>query len=537
MKIQSDYLVIGSGVAGLYFAIKAAEHGSVTLVTKKEARESNTSYAQGGIASVTDGDDSAEMHVRDTLAAGAGLCDPAAVEVGVTEGPALVEELIDLGTRFSRMSGGELSLGREGGHSRARIVHADDLTGQEVSRALQATLASMPSVSIFDYHLAVDLIVDQTPRCRGVHALDTRTGRGVAFTAPVTLLATGGAGQIYASTTNPAVATGDGIAMAYRAGVTVGNMEFYQFHPTMLCHPRGNSFLISEALRGHGAQLVNHEGVAFVDSHHRLGSLATRDVVTRAIMEELSMSGRDCVYLDATAQDAEETRRRFPNIYRFCMDLDMDLTQQPIPVIPAAHYLCGGVRTDLFGRTDLAGLYAAGEVALTGFHGANRLASNSLLEALVFSRRAFETARRGDDGPVNPSFPAGDRQRMAGGESQARGKLTSEALAGLRHLVRHTTWEKVGIERTDAGLEQACQTLADVGQEIEQRFGDGEDLNEELVELRNMTAVAHLVAHSARLRKESRGGHFNSDHPVRDDANWQHDTLIKGGPLTTGATQ
>ncbi len=530
MRIQSDYLVVGSGVAGLYFALKAAEHGSVTLVTKRETRESNTSYAQGGIASVSDGDDSAEMHVRDTLEAGAGLCDPVAVEVGVREGPALVEELIDLGTRFSRKSSGELSLGREGGHSRARIVHADDLTGQEISRALQATLASMPSVSIFDYHLAVDLIVDQTPRCRGVHALDTRSGRVEAFTAPVTLLATGGAGQIYASTTNPAVATGDGIAMAFRAGVTVGNMEFYQFHPTMLWHPRGKSFLISEALRGHGARLVNHRGVAFLDSHHPLGSLATRDVVTRAIMAELATSGRDCVYLDATAQDAEETRRRFPNIYQYCMDLDMDLTLQPIPVIPAAHYQCGGARTDLSGRTDLAGLYAAGEVALTGFHGANRLASNSLLEALVFARRAFETSR-GDD---EPSRPAADLSSLAA--APGRGNLDSEAVSELRYLVRQTTWEKVGIERTDAGLEQACQILAGVMEEIEQHFV-GESLTAELVELRNTTAVAHLVARSARMRKESRGGHFNSDHPERDDANWQHDTLIKDGPLTAGATQ
>ena len=391
MRISADYLIVGSGVAGLYFALKAAEVGSVVLLTKSETRESNTAYAQGGIASVTDPADSTEIHRRDTLEAGAGICDEAAVEATVREGPGVIEELVQIGTRFSRTEDGGLSLGREGGHSRSRIVHAEDLTGGEISRALVDAVGTKPSIRVLEHHLAVDLIVGGGGTCHGVYAVDMSQGDLVEFAAPVTVLASGGAGQIYASTTNPQVATGDGIAMAYRAGASVGNLEFFQFHPTMLYDPERESFLITEAMRGHGAVLVNHEGEHFVEGRHAGGSMGTRDVVSRAIVEELKQSGRKCVFLDITGRDAEQTRRRFPNINRHCLPVGIDMTAQPIPVIPAAHYLCGGVRADLNGRSDLPGLYAIGEVSLTGLHGANRLASNSLLEALVFSPRGGHT--------------------------------------------------------------------------------------------------------------------------------------------------
>jgi len=523
MRIEADYLIVGSGLAGLFFALKAAERGSVVLITKEEPRESNTSYAQGGIASVMDGSDSFEQHVQDTLEAGDGLCDPEVVAQVVRKGPGMIQELIELGTRFTRRKSGALSLGREGGHSTSRVVHAEDLTGREVIRALLAAIESKDGVQLYPYHMAVELIIDGEGRCRGAHALDLRGGNIVELIAPVTLLATGGCGQVYLHTTNPSVATGDGVAMAYRAGACVGNLEFVQFHPTMLYDLRGGSFLISEAVRGYGGVLVNDRGESFVDAYHPMGSLATRDVVARAIVSEMKDRGWECVFLDVTGKDGEETRRRFPNIYQHCLGLGIDMTREPIPVVPAAHYMCGGVRTDRHGRTDLWGLYAAGEVAMTGFHGANRLASNSLLEALVFARRVLAHARA----PKRP----GSSGRPLREEEPGRPPAAAGQLARLRDQVRRCTWENVGIVRSDAGLAKACQELGSAALEVEalcQRCAFGT----ELFQLRNMATVAELIARAAQMRRESRGGHFNRDYPERDDANWRRYTLMgMQGPL------
>ncbi|MEE2659461.1 MAG: L-aspartate oxidase [Candidatus Latescibacterota bacterium] len=521
MRIDSDYLIIGTGAAGLYFALQAAERGSVSLVTKKGASESNTRYAQGGIASVIGSGDSEESHVQDTLASGAGLSQREAVELTVQEGPRAIQNLIRLDTRFSMEENGSLSLGREGGHSHNRIVHADDLTGRELSRSLLEAAGSQGRIALHEHHLGIDLLMEsgKTRRCHGVQALDASTGEIVEFCAPVTLLATGGAGQIFDSTTNPSVATGDGVAMAYRAGATVGNMEFYQFHPTALWHPRGNTFLITEALRGYGAVLVNHQGEAFVEARVPGGSLATRDVVVRAIVSEMKESGEPCVYLDVTRKVGGETRRRFPNISRFLMELGIDITRQPIPVAPAAHYMCGGIRTDLKGQTDVPGLYAAGEVALTGFHGANRLASNSLLEALVFGRRALEHAATNRNGTPMPSGSSSSLSTVDAAES-----VDEEACNQLRR----TMLDNVGIVRHRVGLDQACATVDEIARKVEgQQRAIG---NPAWVELRNMTTVAQLVAHSARMREESRGVHYREDFPDRDDSRWQHDSLLRMSP-------
>ena len=516
MRISSDYVVVGSGIAGLYFAILAARSGArVAVVTKKEAADSNTRFAQGGIAAALGPGDSPETHARDTLEAGAGLCDPEVVETVVREGPGRVEDLVALGVEFSRAGDGLLSLGREGGHSAHRVAHADDWTGRELVRALLEAARAEERVTTFPGHLALDLIVDGQRRCRGVRALpeDSPGAEVVTFTAPVTVLATGGAGRIYASTTNPAVATGDGIAMAWRAGATVANMEFFQFHPTALAHPGGRTFLISEALRGYGAVVVNHEGEPFVERQLPGGSLATRDVVARAIFAEMRRSGRDCVYLDATSKDPEETRRRFPNISRYCAGLGIDITRQPIPVAPAAHYLCGGVHTDVDGLSDLPGLYSIGEVGHTGFHGANRLASNSLLEAVVVAGRAAQAAG-GEDRISKTSLPA---------FHSPPGGTGSPTCAGSR--LGRTMLEEVGITRTDAGLRRACEALDELDGEISAGGVDSAS-----VDLRNRIDVARLVAHSARLRRESRGVHYNEDHPERDDETWGRVSLRRREP-------
>lgn len=507
MPVQSDYLIIGSGVAGLTFAIHAVRGGaSVSVVTKKEASESNSRWAQGGIAAVFGDDDSTEAHIRDTLDAGAGLCDASAVETTVREGPRRVEELLVMGARFSRREDGRLSLGREGGHQHHRIVHADDWTGRELIRTLLQAARAEERVAFHEDAGALDLILDGKGRCRG--AWVQTAGREVtAFTARATLLATGGTGALFAHTTNPEVATGDGLAMAYRAGATLANMEFVQFHPTALAHPQGRTFLISEALRGHGAVLVNHEGEPFVERQLSGGSLSTRDVVARAIVAEMKRSRRDCVYLDLSGTDPEDTRRRFPNIDRTCRELGIDMTRQPIPVAPAAHYLCGGVRTDLDGRTDIDGLYAAGEVACTGLHGANRLASNSLLEGLVFGTRAAQHAA-GLDEPAAaalPPAPQADPPEDLGERARRLGQLL---------------FDDVGIVRNDAGLARACAAL-DQWQDEATAAGSAA--------LRGRLTVARLMAHGARARLESRGVHYNEDHPSRDDGTWQHDTLMRAG--------
>ena len=511
MKIDADYLIMGSGVAGLFFAIKAAEHGSVAVVTKRERRESNTQYAQGGIAAVIDERDSFASHVADTLLAGDGLCDRAIAEAVVSEGPEVVRELLAIGAVFNEERPGELALGREGGHAHARVVHADDTTGREVTRALVRAVEGLPQVALYDHHLAVDLIVDEARRCHGAWVVDTQTGAVIEARASATLLATGGCGQVFLHTTNPRVASGDGVAMAWRAGAGVGNMEFTQFHPTMLYDPDGPSFLVSEALRGYGAVLVNGRGEAFTES------LKTRDVVSRAIVAQMQESGAECVYLDATAEDAAATRRRFPNIYRHCLGIGIDMTKEPIPVVPAAHYMCGGVCTDAYGQTDLAGLYAAGEVAMSGFQGANRLASNSLLEGLVFARWAAAHAR------PDPVEFAG----VAGEQPTTTVASAVDDLEERRQALRRLMWEEVGIVRNGRGLERACVETGRMAGEIE-TLCDGLAPEAERVQLRNLATVAELIARSARQRLESRGTHYNSDYPERDDARWQRPTLLVG---------
>jgi L-aspartate oxidase len=509
MSIEVDYLVIGSGVAGLAFAVKAAERGSVAVVTKSERRESNTNYAQGGIAAVIDKEaDSIESHVRDTLAAGAGLCREDIVVDVIREGPEVVGELVAWGAHFSEERPGVLSLAREGGHEHARVVRADDMTGREVARTLVQAAEGRAEIQLLDHHMAVDFLLDAAGRCRGAQVLDVGSGELLKICAGVTMLATGGCGQAFLHTTNPEVANGDGLAMAWRAGARIGNMEFMQFHPTMLYNPGQPPFLITEALRGHGAVLVNSKGQPFIDS------LTTRDIVSRAIVKELQESGESCVFLDATHGDAERTRRHFPNIYRYCLEVGIDMVRDLLPVVPAAHYSCGGVWTDENGQTDIPGLYAAGEVAMTGFQGANRLASNSLLEGMVFARRAFRHAQLPSSvGDIVVPAPA-----LGSAHDEA-------ALAQTRTALRRLMWDEVGIVRTDDSLARACRQVDDVQREVEalyRRHGAQADL----VQLRNLVLVAGLIARSARARLESRGCHFNADHVERDDFHWQRDTLL-----------
>ncbi|MCS7300305.1 MAG: L-aspartate oxidase, partial [Fimbriimonadales bacterium] len=396
--MEYDFLVLGSGIAGLTFALNAAPHGSVAILTKKQRSESNTNYAQGGIAAAIGADDSWELHLQDTLIAGAGLCDRAAVEVLVKNGPRLIHWLIELGAQFDRTPDGNIALGKEGGHSRNRIIHAADHTGYEIERTLLIAARKTPHITILEHYQALDLIIENGA-CAGVQVLDTLTGDLFEIRAKATLLATGGCGQVYLHTSNPLIATGDGIAMAWRAGAVIANMEFIQFHPTTLYHTDAPSFLISEAVRGEGGILRRRDGYRFMPDYDPRAELAPRDIVARAIDAELKKTGDPCVYLDITHLDPEFIKHRFPTIYHTCLQYGVDITKEPIPVVPAAHYTCGGVWTDLNGRTTIPRLYACGEVAYTGVHGANRLASNSLLEALVFAERAAQHATTRLDEP------------------------------------------------------------------------------------------------------------------------------------------
>ncbi|HOX46358.1 MAG TPA: L-aspartate oxidase [Myxococcota bacterium] len=532
MGRHADFLVIGGGLAGLTFARRASRHGSVLVLGKKQPDESASDRAQGGIAAVLSAGDSFESHAQDTFRAGAGLCNPEVVRTCIAGGPAAVQELIDLGAPFSRAqdAGGQgFDLGKEGGHSQRRILHAGDFTGHEVMATLLAAARSTPGITLLDHLIAVNLIVEPAGgggvrTCRGVYALDQRTGRVETFTGGCTVLATGGAGKVYVYTSNPDVATGDGMAMAYRAGAELANLEFVQFHPTCLYHRKAKSFLLSEAMRGEGGKLRLLDGQEFMQAYDPRGALATRDVVTRAIDRELKKRGDDCVLLDMTGLAPDFLTRRFPNIHQQLLAYGIDMTREPIQVVPAAHYFCGGVRTDLAGRTSIPGLYAVGETACTGLHGANRLASNSLLEALVFGRRAAEDAVAWL--PTAPVFPAAPREWDPGDAVDADEMVV---VAQNWDEIRRSMWNYVGIVRSTKRLERALRRVQMIREEIQEFYWDFL-LTSDLVELRNLAQVAELVIHAARLRKESRGLHFTLDHPQPDDAHWVRDTVLQLGP-------
>jgi len=533
MTRDFDVLVVGSGIAGLSFSLKVAAGGHrVAIITKKDRAESNTNYAQGGIAAVTSETDDFELHVQDTLVAGDGLCKPEVVREIVREGPARIQELIEIGLRFTQYEGG-FSLGKEGGHSKRRILHVQDVTGRAIEAALLKAVADDPNIEVFEHFQAIDLITtrkirtmgystgsDQgNDRILGLYAFNVKRSMVEIFRAPVILLATGGVGQVYQYTTNPEIATGDGIAMAYRAGVPVSNMEFIQFHPTTLFSRGPDRFLISEAVRGEGAILRNQKLEAFMGRYHPQADLAPRDIVARAIDSEMKASGAEHVWLDITHHPESLLRERFPNIYAQCRAQGINIAEDLIPVVPAAHYLCGGVVTDLHGATPLPGLYACGEAACTGLHGANRLASNSLLEALVMSHRATShLAEYLRSGPVRdhdlPPWIDGNVQ-----DSDER-----VVLAHNWGELRRTLWDYVGIVRSTKRLERARTRIALLKKEIQDYYWNF-SLEVRLLELRNLIQIAELIVECALQRRESRGLHCISDFPEKDEN--LHDTFVQ----------
>jgi L-aspartate oxidase len=534
MTLATDFLVIGSGISGLSFALKAARLGHVTLVTKKNRVDTATNLAQGGIAAVLSADDSYEMHIADTMKAGAGLCNEEVVRLVVESGPERVRELMAHGVDFTRQDANSalLDLGREGGHSARRIAHARDLTGREIERGLLEKVAADDNITVLENHLAVDLLIASKAgiavsgpfpdRCLGAYILDRDDNSITPYLAKVTLLCTGGAGKVYLFTTNPDIATGDGIAMAYRAGAEVANLEFVQFHPTCLYHPLAKNFLISEAVRGEGARLIDKNGTPFMLKYDPRGDLATRDTVARAIDSEMKASGDDNVFLDISHKSAEFVRKRFPNIYRTCLSYGIDITRQPIPVVPAAHYMCGGVLTDIMGRTSIENLFAFGETACTGLHGGNRLASNSLLEAVVFAHQSFLQCERDWPELQRREYPQVTAWSAGHAERIEECVLISHNWDQIRRLM----WNYVGIVRSEKRLDLVRKRMQPILAEVAQHFRDYL-LTPDLIELRNIALVAELIVKSAMARKESRGLHYMVEYPARDDVNWKKNTVLQ----------
>ncbi|MCC7110571.1 MAG: L-aspartate oxidase [Deltaproteobacteria bacterium] len=533
MSRSFDALVIGSGAAGLSYALKMAERGAVAVVTKRERMDSNTRYAQGGIAIVVDKDDSFDAHIKDTIVAGDGLNDPRVVRLCVEEGPARLRELLALGVEFTRnASDGELDLTREGGHSARRVVHAKDTTGLSIEEALVRAASAHPNIEFFEDHHAVDLITRKKlgmrgdDRCLGAYVLSARTNRIELFLGKVVFLATGGAGKVYRYTTNPDVATGDGIAMAFRAGCAVANMEFFQFHPTCLYHPAAKNFLVTEACRGEGGILRRLDGHAFMADYHSMKDLAPRDIVARAIDSELKRTGDAHVVLDLTHKEPRFLEEHFPGVHGKLLGFGIDMRKEPIPVVPAAHYCCGGVIVDEHGRTSLPGLLAGGEVTHTGLHGANRLASNSLLEAVVYGHRAATVSAE-----LQKALPARDVEvpewNVGSATNPDEGVLVSHAWDEIRALM----WNYVGIVRSNKRLARAQTRLALLEREIREDYWNFV-LSRDLIELRNISLVATLVVECALMRQESRGLHYTLDYPERDDAHWLRDTVVARGSRT-----
>ncbi|MDD3806931.1 MAG: L-aspartate oxidase [Candidatus Marinimicrobia bacterium] len=526
-RIKTDYLVIGSGIAGLTFALKVANQGLVAVLTKKSAEDSNTRYAQGGIAAVISDKDHFEYHINDTLKAGADLCHEDAVRVLVTEGPNRIKDLMAWGVNFTRDESKKLDLAREGGHRMKRIVHVSDMTGDEIEKILLEKAKSHPNIQIFENYTAIDLITEHQVLdnlqsafniCFGVYALNNIKGEVEAFRADYTMLACGGACQVYLHTTNPEIATGDGIAIAYRAGAKIANMEFIQFHPTALYDPEHEPFLISEALRGYGGILRNSQGEQFMERYDPAKELAPRDIVARAIDSEMKKNGEKCVFLDMTGLPAAEVKKRFPTIYAHCKKtLNLDITKELIPVVPAAHYLCGGIMTNLSGQTSMHNLLASGENTHTGVHGANRLASNSLLEALVFSHRAALKVLQKPKPHFQITIPDWDDSGVVNEEEWG-------VIRHNRHEIQTIMWNYVGIVRSKNYLFRAMRRINLLYDEIEDYYKRTR-VSKGLLELRNLTTVAYLITRSALRREESRGLHYRTDFPDKSEK-FRKDTVI-----------
>ncbi|MBT2990785.1 MAG: L-aspartate oxidase [gamma proteobacterium symbiont of Ctena orbiculata] len=526
---QHDVLIIGSGAAGLSLALHLDRRLKIAVISKRELKETNTYYAQGGISAVLDEEDSIASHVKDTLDAGVGLCDEKIVQLVVEHGPMNIDWLLKGGVNFTRDDNSDSSSGyhltREGGHSHRRVIHAADATGKEVETTLQAQVMAQSNIDLFEHHIAIDLITSERSqekrqkRCYGAYILDHKNSRVETFAARFIVLATGGASKVYQYTSNPDVATGDGIAMAWRAGCRVANMEFIQFHPTCLYHPEAKSFLISEAVRGEGGRLKLPDGSRFMHRFDKREELAPRDIVARAIDHEMKRIGADCLYLDISHKPADFVQEHFPTIYRRCLDFGIDMTKQPIPVVPAAHYTCGGVMADEKARTDIAGLYVIGESAYTGLHGANRMASNSLLECLVFANLAAQDIHALDaETSEPPALPPWDESRVTEPDEEV---VVSHNWDELRHFM----WDYVGIVRSNKRLMRACRRIDLLRREIVEYYSNFR-VSIDLLELRNLVDVADMIIRSAQSRRESRGLHFIIDYPYLDDRVQQRPTVL-----------